>query len=519
MKIFRLIRLYTFLCLLLLTCKEREPLNPLDPDNPNTQGKPYTIQVNVTGIGKVKLHWRKVNQSQVRSYRIYRSFESGTYSHVTDVTDTLFLDTKLQPGKDYNYYYRLIWEDGKELHQSPTTDVETFNAPTGFTITKVARDRVEMEWDDLTWLDNYAYCRIYRKSSATFSLYDSTSSNQYIDTNVDTGITYRYKVIAVATDRSQSNLSNERNATPGNSAPVIDSLKASQPFTNWGEEVTITCYAHDDDDDPISYSWEALDGGIIIVSGRTITFQVPQDTALIHRVKVTVTDGYSAANSSVITINSDNGLVAYYPFNGNATDESVNNNNGVVHGATLTADRFGNPNRAYSFNGTDDYIEVPNDNSLQPNNQLSVCAWVKIKAFYTGSYGISVVLRKAGPWGEIGQYEIFYTESLFHFGVIYSNGTNVGIEIPDTVVKLNDWYFLVLTFNGQSQNGYVNGKLRAKSNVSLHLGSNNGNLFIGWNCGNTSFPYPVNGILDDIRIYNRALTESEIQQLYHEGGW
>ncbi len=52
------------------------------------------------------------------------------------------------------------------------------------------------------------------------------------------------------------------------------------------------------------------------------------------------------------------GLVAYYPFNGNANDESGNGNNGIVHGATLTADRSGNANSAYSFNGIDNYIDT-----------------------------------------------------------------------------------------------------------------------------------------------------------------
>ncbi len=58
-------------------------------------------------------------------------------------------------------------------------------------------------------------------------------------------------------------------------------------------------------------------------------------------------------------VNLDSGLVAYYPFNGNAKDESGNGNNGSVFGATLTMDRFGNDRSAYEFNGTDNYISYP----------------------------------------------------------------------------------------------------------------------------------------------------------------
>jgi hypothetical protein len=59
-----------------------------------------------------------------------------------------------------------------------------------------------------------------------------------------------------------------------------------------------------------------------------------------------------------------NGLVGWWPFNGNANDESGNGNNGTVNGATLTADRFGNLNKAYSFDGVDNYIHVLNTPSL-----------------------------------------------------------------------------------------------------------------------------------------------------------
>jgi hypothetical protein len=305
MRIVRVIQYFTIICLLSFACKEREPINPLDPDNPNTHGQAYTIQAIATGIGEVKLHWRKVNESKVKSYSIYRTSENEAYTRIGDAPDSLFLDTQLLPGKTYSYFYRLVWEDGREIHQSPAANVVTFNAPTGLTISKVTRNRIEMRWNNLSWLDNYGYCRIYCQSGGDFLVYDSTSSSQYADTNVEAGITYHYKLMAIGTDESQSNYSTEIHATPSNNVPVIDSLVASQPTTDWGGQVSITCYAHDNDGDSIFYSWKALDGGIIIVSGQTITFQVPQDAALAHRVKVTVTDSYSATDSSIIIIESN----------------------------------------------------------------------------------------------------------------------------------------------------------------------------------------------------------------------
>lgn len=73
-----------------------------------------------------------------------------------------------------------------------------------------------------------------------------------------------------------------------------------------------------------------------------------------------------------------NGLVGYWPFNGNANDESGNGNNGVVNGATLTSDRFGNVGKAYSFDGLSNFIEVANNSSLQNTQAFSISAWFYI---------------------------------------------------------------------------------------------------------------------------------------------
>ena len=83
------------------------------------------------------------------------------------------------------------------------------------------------------------------------------------------------------------------------------------------------------------------------------------DELRISSIQRTFVPANSISNSPAFLTN---GLIAYYPFNGNANDASGNGNNGTVYGATLTADRFGNPNSAYYFNGTNNYITaaIPN---------------------------------------------------------------------------------------------------------------------------------------------------------------
>jgi hypothetical protein len=289
-----------------ITCK-REPLNPLDPNNPYTLGKDYICQAESIGIGRIKLSWTKIDQPQIKGYRIFRYKPNENPVAIADIDTNLFFDSQLEPGQTYIYYYRLLWEDNREIHKSPEDAVKTFDSPSGFTIKDVTRTRIELKWDDLNWLDNYSYCRIFRRQNGDFVLYDSTSSSiEYVDTHVQENVTYRFKLIAVANDGATSNFTNETYATPGNNVPRIDSIRPPHPVAIWGHSVTITCYAYDHDGDSIHYYWEALDGGEITGSGQTIEFIVPQDTLLTHRVEVRVSDDYGQGD--MVTANVLSGI-------------------------------------------------------------------------------------------------------------------------------------------------------------------------------------------------------------------
>ena len=89
------------------------------------------------------------------------------------------------------------------------------------------------------------------------------------------------------------------------------------------------------------------------------------------------------------------GLVAYYPFNGNANDESGNENNGVVDGATLTTDRFENNENAYNFDGLETFITLPNDffNGTE-NGIYTINFWTKYFQENT------TIFYKGGSWKE-----------------------------------------------------------------------------------------------------------------------
>jgi hypothetical protein len=89
----------------------------------------------------------------------------------------------------------------------------------------------------------------------------------------------------------------------------------------------------------------------------------------------------------------NDGLVAYYPFDGNANDESSNRHDGTVNGPTLTEDRFGNANSAYSFDGVNDFIEIANSDTLEIGyHDYTIAAWIKTAPNNNGRIFSKVVL-------------------------------------------------------------------------------------------------------------------------------
>jgi len=196
------------------------------------------------------------------------------------------------------------------------------------------------------------------------------------------------------------------------------------------------------------------------------------------------------------------GLVAWYPFNGNANDESGNGFNGTVNGATLTNDRFGNVNSAYDFSGTDKYISLGNVIDNLPN--LTMTGWFNLNE---NNNEICNILAK--PYAMT-----ITTHSLSYVFSVCDGTTNWSYNYADNIVILNSWMFFSITFNNNLISKiYLNGVLLNKETLLFSIGSNSNPLHVGiWLPGQLSFP----GQIDDIRIYNRVLNSDEILQLYNE---
>jgi hypothetical protein len=214
------------------------------------------------------------------------------------------------------------------------------------------------------------------------------------------------------------------------------------------------------------------------------------------------------------------GLVGYWPFCGNANDDSGNGNNGTVNGATLTTDRFGNTNSAYSFNGTSNFIEVPDNNLLDVSNNFTISLWMKISdyAVALSSDPQSTVLSKPKPGFSTGYCISAYynlNNNKFSFnGVI--NSTQI-YQTSNSAPPLNTWINVIYTYDGASSKLYKNGVLESSSNVVYSLLNSTSSLFFGKEFDNasTSKRY-FKGLIDDIGIWNRALTTQEVTQLFNQ---
>ena len=231
------------------------------------------------------------------------------------------------------------------------------------------------------------------------------------------------------------------------------------------------------------------------------------------------------------------GLVAHYPFNGNANDESYRNNHGTVSGAALVNDRFGNRNSAYHFNGTSDYIymgDILDDVTTGTDKTFSFSLWIKRDNINTLrklilSKNADVNCNATGR-----QYSIQLTEdNRIQFVWNHQLTLSHNWRIVRSTTNLSDtdtWYHIVVTYDGtiDTNNGvdrikiYINGEetdcfladyhgsLGDIADGSAYFALGNPTNTGGTTCGN----YYFDGCIDDVFIFESVLSQSQISALY-----
>ncbi|MFZ9660343.1 MAG: LamG-like jellyroll fold domain-containing protein [Chitinophagaceae bacterium] len=260
---------------------------------------------------------------------------------------------------------------------------------------------------------------------------------------------------------------------------------------------------------------------IASLAANTITYNdlsLTEGILYSYRVKAYKGTSLAYSNETFLTTLSDvtTGIVAYFPFNGNANDVSGNGNNGTVSGATLTTDRFGISSKAYSFDGSTNYIQLPLLSALNGISKASFSFWIKNPNMNKGAM--------IGHWGNNGG-AVGVNAGLIignYSGSVYTmNYSGCCASISSILSGTENWIHVVANFDGTKVNSerinfYINGVLSNNtigttySTIGIATSS-----FIGRrNIDNNNYGDYYQGILDDVRIYSRTLTSAQVQYLF-----
>jgi hypothetical protein len=202
----------------------------------------------------------------------------------------------------------------------------------------------------------------------------------------------------------------------------------------------------------------------------------------------------------------DQGLMAYWSFDEGegdiAFDETNNGNDAVLYGPTWVEGKRG---FALRFDGVDDTVAIPHSASLMPTDAITLAAWVKIEGPAQEHYGI------IGKSGYSSGYRLLIhgTNKKVLFQLTGEKGYSVwsSTAIPD-----DQWHFIVATYDGSKMKLYIDGiKDPSEKERKGPLDVNTNSVLIG------KPQYAFNGLIDEVRIYSRALSEEEIKELFQMG--
>jgi len=219
-----------------------------------------------------------------------------------------------------------------------------------------------------------------------------------------------------------------------------------------------------------------------------------------------------------LKMNAQGDLVLDYTFEGNAHDNSGNNNNGTVYDATLTEDRFGNPDSAYNFNGTSSYIEFQANGSMSQiydTGEFTISAWIKIRNWYN-NWNVFSILEQYNPNTDYGSLllEANWATGGINFVAGYE-AQSVGCNFN---WNFNQWYNITVTYRIASGeiNFYIDGNLIQTVPYNQDFSQDNIHSYVIGRSLSGPDEYS-DGIIDDLKIFKRALTSDEVGTLVSTG--
>ncbi|MFH1193199.1 MAG: LamG domain-containing protein [Candidatus Jorgensenbacteria bacterium] len=210
-----------------------------------------------------------------------------------------------------------------------------------------------------------------------------------------------------------------------------------------------------------------------------------------------------------------NGLVARWGFDENSASTSTttydatgNNNNGTLTNSPARASSTCKMGNCINFNGTDNYVGVPEaTGTLDITNALTFAAWI----YPTSTASYRPIAAKIPPAYGSG-YEFANSSGVFRTTLRTGAGN---CDFINGALTLNAWQHVASVYNGSATSHYLNGTLSSSSAACAYgAAANNNDLYLG---GRASDASRFAGVIDDVRLYNRALSADEVQRLYNSG--
>jgi PKD repeat protein len=265
----------------------------------------------------------------------------------------------------------------------------------------------------------------------------------------------------------------------------------------------------------LTYTWSFLtkpcDSAAALSNSHAVSPTFTADKEGTYRLQLSVDDGHGGTDTDEVLINAG-GLVARWKLDEGAgttaSDCSGNGNDGVIHGAAWADGKIG---KALSFDGQDDYVEVPDSDSLDVTH-LTIVAWIYPRSYPPHLYHAGIVGK--GGYDMRTGYETLLSYAFGQGGEAktFELDTNWD-QMNCGPIPANTWTHAAATYDGALGTLFVNGVQRNQESLAAIV-PNSSDLYIGVRTPGNAFVAYFDGIIDEIRIYNRALSASEIQDLW-----
>jgi chitodextrinase len=508
------------------------------PPQPPTA--PTNLTATATSVSQINLSWTASTSSiGIANYIVQRcqgvncASVPANFVQVATPAGTAFNDTGLAAGTSYSYQVQAKDTAGtlsafSNVSTAVTLTPQPPTAPTNLTATATSVSQINLSWTASTssvGLANYSVERC-QGTGCSFSgpPIASPTGTTYSDTGLQTNTSYSYRVRAFDTANNPSAYSNTSSATTQTPQPPTapTSLTAS-PIS--GNQISLSWTASTSNVGLANYIVQRCQGvncasvpanfaQVATPAATTYTDSgLTAGTSYSYQVQAKDTSGTLSPLSNVATAIPLSGLVGAYAFNegtGTTTVDSsgYGNNGSLINTAWTTSGRYGN---ALSFNGSSSYVDLGSPGQLQMPGSMTLEAWI----YATGTPpDDGQIISKDSPPNASGWHLKTSADTgprTFAVAISAPGGLYVA-RYSVTQVALNTWYHVAGVYNATAMtlDVYVNGVLDdGFSQGTVPASQLNPNASV--NIGRRGNGFYFNGAIDEVRIYNRVLSQAEIQ--------